>query len=321
MFTVNYDFEAQSFRECAFYIEHLYKEFEDVRLKKIDQFDSVSTCSNAIKEEIGHLVKGENARNRLIKKMKAAFKEQQLSDKDFLWLDSSDVRFCNWVWCYLRSNPNRRKRNRTRENITSRSNIDWNEDIEILNTELLDSTTYNHRSLGTLESISNNTKDRYKDIIKYFHTSELSLDEQKTDIKGLIRYWEPIFEDKRIVNWLNKKDDIECDWAWKYIKKFNRKLLSETWSPTNDNEKKQAIISLFDRLHDRQDSKSLLIGNMKRAWNQKKFRDKKEGKKAYSISMTETTKQQLDKLTEHKGLKINETIELLIRTEFKNLNN
>ena len=74
-------------------------------------------------------------------------------------------------------------------------------------------------------------------------------------------------------------------------------------------------------LHDRPDRKALIIGGMKRAWSQKKFRDKdkKEGKKAYSISMTEKTKQKLDSLAEHKGLKINETIEMLIRNEFEKL--
>ncbi|WOD09042.1 hypothetical protein [Marinomonas sp. GJ51-6] len=81
-------------------------------------------------------------------------------------------------------------------------------------------------------------------------------------------------------------------------------------------EKRAAVIATLD-LSDNVDRKALVIDKMKKAWSQKKFREKSSGKKPYSISMTLNTKQKLNAMAEEKGMKINEMIEYLVQNEFK----
>jgi macrodomain Ter protein organizer (MatP/YcbG family) len=59
---------------------------------------------------------------------------------------------------------------------------------------------------------------------------------------------------------------------------------------------------------------------MKKAWSQKKFREKSSGKKPYSISMTLNTKQKLNALAEEKGMKINDMVEYLVKNEYQKRN-
>jgi hypothetical protein len=76
------------------------------------------------------------------------------------------------------------------------------------------------------------------------------------------------------------------------------------------------VITTID-LADNLDRKALLIDKMKKAWSQKKFREKSNGKKPYSISMTQNTKQKLNALAEEHEMKINEMVELLIQNEYQ----
>jgi hypothetical protein len=312
--------EAKSFRECAFYIDYLRREFRDVKLDDIDHFNNINECIEMIEKEVAYLAKNSGKPiNQFISKIQTDFKAQQLRDEDLLWLDKSNDRFCNWVWCYLKSESSKyRREDRNRTSSLTTMKLDSRlDDILGRNEE----KRFNYADLHsiTFKNTSNNLHDRRKDIIESFLASEVNLTKQKEMIQALISKWSPIFNDKRIVNWLEKNNSLQYEWAWEYLNKFDSRIFQEIWIPTNDNELKNAIVTLFDMLQDRPDRKTLLIGNIKRAWSQKKFRDKNEGKKAYSISMTEKTKQQLDNLAEQKGLKINETIEQLIKNEFEKL--
>ncbi|NAX45448.1 hypothetical protein CAG70_00285, partial [Photobacterium halotolerans] len=253
----------------------------------------------SIEDGIDNLHLNESERNTLISGMQKSFYKTQLSDEQFTWLDKGDERFCNWVWCFIREID--RLSNRRRSHIET-------EMINLSTKDLIDTR--------------NSYQQRRKDIISCFHNSEAYPEQQQHLINQIQSIWQTIFQDKRVLNWLDKNNPKQWQWAWEYILNFDKNLISFIWPPTSDNEIKSAIVSIFDMfdiLHDNPDRKTLLIGNMKRAWSQKKFRDKNEGKKAYSISMTEKTKQKLDSLAEHKGMKINETIEILIKNEFEKL--
>ncbi|MGI3080609.1 hypothetical protein ACRTEU_21190 [Vibrio alginolyticus] len=311
--------EAASFRECDFYIRYLQENFEDVQIDPVSEFRTINECLNAIEDEICHLL-DEESRSPFLTKMKRAFNLEQLNEEEFRWLDRSDERFCNWVWCYLKSESGKRRR-RDRRKADSYIDVEFDSNLDIIDLDLETKPRYRQLCSQSFRNTSNNLHDRRKDIVESFHHSELSLPEQKRVIEALLTEWKIILSDRRIVNWFSKNNAEQFVWAWSYIEKFDHQLVQEVWIPTNDHDLKNAAIALFDMLHDRPDRKALIIGGMKRAWSQKKFRDKdkKEGKKAYSISMTEKTKQKLDSLAEHKGLKINETIEMLIRNEFEKL--
>lgn len=296
--------DAKTYRECHFYSNFLYEEFSKFHLGSIDRLASTSKYSRAINTELQYLVKEQNKREKLIKKMKYEFERQELGEEDFQCLKPLGERFCNWAWYFLRLKSNKNRRQET----------------QLVPIESLGKINYDDIYVYSFRSTSNNYQDRMSDIIQCFHQSELSVKKQKALIEELLQSWEVIFVDTKIVDWLEKNNISQYKWALKYINDFDSRLLEKTWSPTSNDEMKHAIINLFDQLHDSPDRRALLIGNMKRAWSQKKFRDTNKGKKAYSISMTTTTKQRLDDLAKHKGLKINETIELLIRQEYDILN-
>ncbi|MCE9842942.1 MULTISPECIES: hypothetical protein [Vibrio] len=318
---------AHSTRECNFYINYLSNAIRGSNFKTVESFETVQECLKSLNQEISYQKKKGSISYSQIKQMQAEFLKDQLNSEGFSWLDKSDERLCNWVWCYLKSESGKRKR-RNRAKADSHTNVgfDLNQDVIALDPKVIESkkeTKPRYRQLcaQSFRNTSNNLHDRRKDIVESFRHSELSLPEQKRVIEALLTEWKIILDDRRIVNWFSKNNTEQFVWAWSYIEKFDHQLVQEVWISTNDHDLKNTAIALFDMLHDRPDRKALIIGGMKRAWSQKKFRDKdkKDGKKAYSISMTEKTKQKLDSLAEHKGLKINETIEMLIRNEFEKL--
>ncbi|HHK8567991.1 TPA: hypothetical protein ACQYCS_003590 [Vibrio parahaemolyticus] len=318
---------AHSTRECNFYINYLSNAIRGSNFKTVESFETLQECLKSLNQTISYQKSIGSISYSQIKQMQAEFQKDQLNSEGFSWLDKSDERLCNWVWCYLKyESSKRRRRNRRKTDLYIDVELGLNLDITALDPNVIESKRetkphYSQLCSQSFRNTSNNLLDRRKDIVESFHHSELSLPEQKTVVEALIDKWKIIFSDRRIVNWLSKGNTEQFVWTRDYIEKFDHQLVQEVWAPTNNHELKSATIALFDMLHDRPDRKALIIGNMKRAWSQKKFRDKdkKEGKKAYSISMTEKTKQKLDSLAEHKGLKLNETIEMLIRNEFEKL--
>ena len=311
---------AHSTRECNFYINYLSNAIKGSNFETVESFETVQECLKSLNQEISYQKTIGNISYSQIKQMQAEFQKDQLNSEDFLWLDKSNERLCNWVWCYLKSKSVKRRR-RNRPKADSDTGVGFGLNLDIIDLDLETKPRDGQLCAQSFRNTSNNLHDRRKDIVESFHHSELSLLEQKRVIEALLTEWKIILDDRRIVNWFSKNNAEQFVWAWSYIEKFDHQLVQEVWNPTNDHDLKNTAIALFDMLHDRPDRKALIIGGMKRAWSQKKFRDKdkKEGKKAYSISMTEKTKQKLDSLAEHKGLKINETIEILIRNEFEKL--
>ncbi|HGY9574179.1 TPA: hypothetical protein ACOJPC_002365 [Vibrio fluvialis] len=311
---------AHSTRECNFYINYLSNAIRDSSFQTIEGFETIQECLRSLNKEIS----SQKISYSQIKKMQAEFQKDQLNNEGFFWLDKSDERLCNWVWCYLKFRSGQRRDRNSRKVDSYEFALDQeiiSLDPNVIKSKQEKNPRYRRLCSQSFRNTSNNLHDRRKDIVESFHHSELTLPEQKRVIEALLVKWKMIRDDRRIVNWFSKNNAEQFVWAWSYIEKFDHQLVREVWIPTSDHDLKNAAIALFDMLHDRPDRKALIIGGMKRAWSQKKFRDKdqKEGKKAYSISMTEKTKQNLDRLAEHKGLKINETIEMLIRNEFEKL--
>ncbi|MFL9777847.1 hypothetical protein BCU73_009325 [Vibrio cyclitrophicus] len=185
-----------------------------------------------------------------------------------MWLDKSNERLCNWVWCYLKSKSVKRRR-RNRPKADSDTGVGFGLNLDIIDLDLETKPRDGQLCAQSFRNTSNNLHDRRKDIVESFHHSELSLLEQKRVIEALLTEWKIILDDRRIVNWFSKNNAEQFVWAWSYIEKFDHQLVQEVWIPTNDHDLKNTAIALFDMLHDRPDRKALIIGGMKRAWSQK----------------------------------------------------
>ncbi|MBJ7536194.1 hypothetical protein [Marinomonas transparens] len=292
----NPDFlEAASEREYDFYIDYLTHHVKGVSIRNL-RGSSKSDRVEKLNIEIDSLVNKNRAVKNLTSQMRAAFKATQLISNDFKWLDKKDERLCNWAWCYLKR--------KTEETETPPSPTATK---EALLAKL---------SVQAFASERDNVLDRCNDIIDAFHHGEASLEQQLEAIEFIKSKWKEVRLDNSVINWLDDSNTAQWAWAWSYLQNITQRPLKQAWLPVTTEDQKAAVITTFD-LADNQDRKALVIDKMKKAWSQKKFREKTSGKKPYSISMTLNTKQKLNALAAEKGLKINEMIEFLIRNEYK----
>ena len=285
---------VNSRREGGFYLEYLHNNLQVSRVPRLRKFNSVQECESYINDTVISFAERKNKESNVVfNDLKVAFDKTQLTQSEFAWLDKKDERFCNWVWCYLKA-----------LSLPSIKELDSNVDFESL-------------SLAHFWDDKNNFSDRYADIIKAFHCAEAEHAEQLELSVRITDKWKYIFEDKRMVNWLEEDNtNKQWDWVWAFLKKERQDLELDVWTPMKESELQSVIIAAIDTM-DNIDSIELLLMKLKRAWSQKKFRDKSGGKKAYNINMTIKTKQRLDKLAEHYDLKLNEVIENLIKANYE----
>jgi len=293
------EIKISSWREYNFYIERLKGSIPTLKYKGINQIidaceqkrndNDTQKCSlfEYTKNMNGTIAKsGVPGLDNLVKRTQTAFEETQLSDDNFKWIDKKDERLCNWVWCYIKNSP---------------YILEASSPIQRLN----------HKILKT----NKRSSERYKGIIKSFLQAELHRDEQFTAIESIHQEWvNYVYPYDEFIKWFKANNSTQVDWVLKYIKNYQSYEIDIAWQPATQTDQKNAIITTMD-LWDNNAEKELFLNKIKKAWSQKKFRDKPNGKKPYSFSMTEKTKQRLDELAELKELNLNEVIEQLIRKE------
>lgn len=284
--------DAASERECAFYADYLLKTIRGSSLKNL-RGNSLAERLRKLNEELEVLISKNRAPKNFAAQMRTAFKATQLPSSYFRWIDKKDDRLCNWAWCYLRSHSQSTEQTQT----TTDSNPFLMLSEKAFNTE------------------RDNTADRYIDILNAFYDGEADSQQQQHLLDLLKAKWQSIRFDETILNWLEPSNSSQWAWAWSYLQNITQRPLEQAWVPTSDTEKRAVVIATID-LSDNVDRKALVIDKMKKAWSQKKFREKTSGRKPYSISMTLNTKQKLNALAEERNMKINEMVEYLVRSEY-----
>ncbi|WP_233407609.1 hypothetical protein [Marinomonas spartinae] len=287
--------EAASDRECEFYIQYLTSHAKSVSLRNL-RASSKEERMERINEEIQLLIRKNRAPKDVIYQMQAAFEATQVSSGDFKWVDKRNDRMMIWMWHFLK-----------RQTESAPSTLVFLNEEEEAHFTLL--------SPYPFKTERNTHSERFADIMAAFHYSEAEPEQQQALIGLLREQWQTVLLDKSVVDWLEEENLLQWKWAWKYLENITQRPLKKAWEPIDDQQLYMAIIATFD-LADNPDRKALLVDKMKKAWSQKKFREKTNGKKPYSISMTLSTKQQLDVIAKEKGLKINDTIEELIKKEY-----
>lgn len=282
---------VSSKRECCFYILYLKDEIEGAKIHDLSKFESIIDCEKRINGELLRLSKSDHKKlMSLIAEMQKAFGGVQPSKEEFKWLNERDNRFGNWVWCFLRDN------------------------VERPNSELLSLLSYN-----PLKNNRSNIDDRRLDVILSFVEGEADVGEQLECADYITEQWIRNYKNKELIDWLDNANKIQWKWAWGYLEKKEPRAVRKAWSPVSEIECREALVAAIDMFDDTY-RKKLFLMNMKKAWSQKKFRDKSGGKKAYSINMTPKTKERLDELAEHYELKLNEVIEKLVKEEHNIVN-
>ncbi|MEP0071853.1 MAG: hypothetical protein ABJE79_04060 [Marinomonas sp.] len=284
--------EANSERECAFYSDYLLKNIRSASIKNL-RGNTHEERVIKLNEELDGLIKKNRAPKNFASQMRSAFKATQLPIQHFRWVDKKDERLCNWLWCYLKKATSQ----------TEPEEVVKNESLLLL-------------SAKAFQIERDTAAERQIDILDAFYHGEATASQQQEILELLKAKWHETRQDVSVTNWLEDNNPTHWSWAWSYLQNNTQRPLEQAWLPSNDMEKRAAVIATLD-LSDNVDRKALVIDKMKKAWSQKKFREKSSGKKPYSISMTLNTKQKLNAMAEEKGIKINEMIEYLVQNEFK----
>ncbi|MGL1290493.1 hypothetical protein ACSTJS_09980 [Vibrio parahaemolyticus] len=184
------------------------------------------------------------------------------------------------------------------------------------------------KSLGDILEIPiiiSSHEERCRSIFDCFFYCEESISNQREFIKLLQSLYSHailIDQNKKFITWLNKKNQIQILWTLDYLGEkitLNGEFL---WDTTNTHDHYLSIVLFFNIkfLIDPNESE-LILRKMKAAWSQKKFRDKSEGSKPYSVSMSKKTKERLTWLVEEDNSNIQQVIKNLIDDAYLNRKN
>ena len=200
-----------------------------------------------------------------------------LPDSEFKWLSKDNPRLFKTVVCYL---------------------IKFNNAPQV----------YSFDYESCLSAITN-----YFDSVEQESDNPRPLGLQQEELKKIKYDWGIISSRINNIKWLHEKNEEQCEWAWDYLLKNNGAL---NFLNSNSSMSRYCAIQIsIDLCFPSEDSRTLLLIRMNKAWNQKKQRDNINGKKAYNFVLNIDTKEKLDKLAQYKGMKKNETIEWLINSE------
>lgn len=281
----------QGFRQCNFVYSYILSN----GLPFLAPYaENVSTRAKLITNSLDSWGEDFETKKSFVKDMLKSFEDNLLPDSEFDWIDMHN----DWQCCYL-----------------------WVFICNIANTHMKSFLGVNldNHSYANLKVTQNpsDTLGRYRaiiDIIDQWNTNNIEklhfLDQLKSS------YYSNSY-DEELYTWLNKKDEKQCTWAFDYLRK--NQTPHGFIQPKSTSEQYYLIVSSLELLFPHPDTKKLCLIKMKKAWSQKKHRDKQVGKKAYNIVMGVDVKEKLDRLAKHHNRNINETLEQLVAQEFKKI--
>tara|TARA_B110000211_G_scaffold201656_1_gene233367 strand:- start:644 stop:1561 length:918 start_codon:yes stop_codon:yes gene_type:complete len=181
-----------------------------------------------------------------------------------------------------------------------------------------------HALLYNQLSLKNNpsdTMERFDEVVKYFdripQPNKWKLD-LIAHLKGI---WGHIFSSRKPFSWLEKDNDEQCRWAWEYLRKTDgyssSKPMTYQFTPTSTAEIYLAIYAAYDTWIIDNGAKRLFKSDFSKAWQQKKLRDGRQGKKACSLVLHEDVKLKLDELAKTRKITLSQLVEQLIEKEHR----
>ena len=262
-----------------------------------------------------------------------------LSETEIIWLNRKDERQINWLWFLILSN----KSINTLFFSFGLTNIKYNPD----NTP--SSNNYYHNQpmpylaynpcfiplnnfaptppppkLETLPYIDlfftfnfnqnpYSNKEKYEIIIKYFDLA-LAKKEDKINLINAIRHQWNIISSNDSFSWLTQDNEQQNKWCIDYIIDYwNKNNINHNNTINIEVENNYSkFVLLFDIWSAYHDTKKLFIQSIKKAYAQKKFRDKQVGKKQCSFNLSQKSINQLALLSELQGVPKNNILESLI---------
>lgn len=242
--------------------------------------------------------------------------DRYLIDKDMLsWL--KDKQAALWMWCYLKNksqsySPGAKIQSITLGNQLPRTGI-------LTPSHLIVSSLPDfYEQLGIPEP-ELNTAALNNAVIAFFDHWLINRVNKLTELNVLKDYWvalnsSDIIRDPFVFLDDGGKDDIK--WCWEYVK---NKIPMKCWWDFNiasDKDKRVLLPTLYLVWEALPDSKKLFVHELRRAWSQRKFREKTKSRKLFQTYIDPDKKKMLSELAGERGIKINEALERLIEDAY-----
>lgn len=134
---------------------------------------------------------------------------------------------------------------------------------------------------------------------------------------------------REYTSWISNEDNNQLYWAWNYLDKAGVLIKPQLFLAQNNEDLFAQIcasLDAFDNNHDLNYSytpspnKKYFISNMRKAWSQKKFRDKTDIDAAQDLLLTRKAKKQLSELSSAYGISSLEMLTDIIDTAHQNAN-
>lgn len=230
----------------------------------------------------------ENIRNN-VSDIIAFAKQAIIEGKQFEWLKEAGDRLCYIAYIYL---PQLKQKEFS----------------------LWPTTINQHLPSDFFNLIPTSTEERVNSIIRDFDFLHQGDADAKVNSMSVLKSWcidRNNSLDEHI--WLDKNDKAQIKWAWEYLSK---RLYIFTNKPLIEIEQYYTLIAYIDTWPNHPAELNDILGKAKRAWSQKKHRQKLNNRKTYNIPLSVESKTQLNQLAEAEDKKIYITLEKIIQEAY-----
>lgn len=258
----------------------------------------------------------------------------------------------NWLWCYLmfsknikldekyleandlgylidiiKLQPNLIEINNEIKNeyerMISHDHIKWiNKNDGRLVTWLYMSYSYRLEGLNPSAPYAIISMDSYYDnfICRLDRSMVYSPEQKKQLLVDIQRSWRESKTPLSKTKWIDPSNNEQLTWAWEYLTKFSKFQIVP--QPANEQETYDAILASLDTMSFvtpewRPADKQVFLDKIRKAWQQKKFRDADKVKNPYHLPLTKQAKKQLDWLAQFNNIRPYIMLETLITKEYE----
>ncbi|HGO5293554.1 TPA: hypothetical protein ACK210_003285 [Photobacterium damselae subsp. damselae] len=281
----------------AFIALRYIEEDKDIRIRRRRR-DIEKTQNHLLHELVLEIIEESYDYNdipNIITDINNEVRNNKLSKDELNVIDKNNRRLINWIYCFLKKQEHSFKYDEEEPSLRIR---------------------FKHTEENSIYNL------RFNDVVNFINEVNLVKKHKIIFMKKLISEYSKIYKDDSIELWIDKnhKDKI-IPWAFNYIKKeIDEDIENKLFNISSLSDKHDLILSFFDSCED-VIYKKYHISNMKKAWNQKKLREKNKDRKAYSFVMDKDIHKKLDFLSDLCGKTKNEVVQELIKEKYYSLQN
>ncbi|MEC6831057.1 hypothetical protein VXS06_04685 [Photobacterium toruni] len=265
----------------------------------------LSTIIMQVKAE--SLIGNKEKTNEIFNNIKELYDNSLLQENELIWIKQNNGRLTNWLWHLIIKYKNTLNLFNKYIGI---SKYDYNTNSVSL--DFFDYFSFNKKAYST--------KEKNELIIKLFELSSINRNDKISLINKLRDIWNEIITIDNL-KWIISNDDSLYEWAINYFIEYNIKNSNNITDITNISFENNfdKLVLLIDSWDAHVDTKKLFIQSIKKAYAQKKFRDKQVGKKQCSFNLSQKSINQLALLSELQGVPKNHILESLINNKILEL--